>query len=88
MARRVEIGETKTHLPVLLVKVGAGEHLVICRDAMSIAHVRRIAEADEHAAPVATLRRERTKQNAATTAEILSWHRERHVTGAHIVTRP
>ena len=78
MTRRVKIGEAKTHLSALLAEVEAGEDLVICRGSTPIAHVTRVAGEDEHAALSATLRRERAKQEAVTTAEILSWRHEGH----------
>lgn len=78
MARRVKIGEAKTHLSALLAEVEAGEDLVICRGTTPVAHVTRIAGADEHAAISATLRRARAKQRSVTTAEILSWRHEGH----------
>ena len=79
MTRRVKIGEAKTHLSALLAEVEAGEDLVICRGATPVAHVTRIAVAGEHAALSATLRRERAKQKAVTTSEILSWRHEGHL---------
>ena len=79
MTRHVKIGEAKTHLSALLAAVEAGENLVICRGATPVARVTRIARAGEHAALTATLRRERAKQKAVTTAEILSWRHEGHV---------
>ena len=78
MTRRVKIGEAKTHLSALLAEVEAGEDLVICRGATPVAHVTRIVGEGEHAALSATLRRERAKQKAVTTAEILSWRHEGH----------
>lgn len=78
MARRVKIGEAKTHLSALLVEVEAGEDLVICRGAKPVAHVTRIAGEEEHTSLSATLRRERAKQRSVTTAEILSWRHEGH----------
>jgi len=78
MTRRVNVGEAKTHLSALLTEVEAGEDLVICRDATPVARVTRVADADEHAALSATLRRERAKQKAVTTSEILSWRHEEH----------
>ncbi len=78
MTRHVKIGEAKTHLSALLAAVEAGEDLVICRGGTPVAHVTRIAGKDEHAALSATLRRERAKQEAVTTAEILSWRHEGH----------
>ena len=78
MTRRVKIGEAKAHLPALLTAVEAGEDLVICRGARPIAHVTRIAGEGDHAALSATLRRERAKQKAVTTAELLSWRHEGH----------
>ena len=79
MTRHVKIGEAKTRLSALLADVEAGEDLVICRGPTPVAHVTRIAGKDEHVALSATLRRERAKQKAVTTAEILSWRHEGHV---------
>ena len=78
MTRRVKIGEAKTHLSALLADVEAGEDLVICRGPTPVAHVTRVVGEDEHAALSATLRRERAKQKAVTTGEILSWRHEGH----------
>ncbi len=78
MTRYVKIGEAKTHLSALLAEVEAGEDLVICRGATPVAHVTRIATGSEHAALSAMLRRERVKQEAVTTSEILSWRHEGH----------
>ena len=75
MTRRVKIGEAKTHLSALLA---AGEDLVICRGSTPVAHVTWIAGEGEHAALSTTLRRERAKQKAVTTAELLSWRHEGH----------
>ena len=78
MTRRVKIGEAKTHLSALLAEVEAGEDMVICRGTTPVAHVTRIAGEGEHAALSAMLRRERAKQKAVTTSEILSWRHEGH----------
>ena len=78
MTRHVKIGEAKTHLSALLAAVEAGEDLVICRGQTPIAHVTRIDRGTEHAALCAVLRRERAKQQAVTTSEILSWRHEGH----------
>ena len=78
MTREVKIGEAKTHLSALLAEVEAGEDLIICRGPTPIARVTRIDNGQEHAALCATLRRERAKQKAVTTAEILSWRHEGH----------
>lgn len=78
MIQHVKIGEAKTHLSALLAAVEAGEDLVICRGGTPVAHVTRIAGEGEHAALSATLYRERAKQKAVTTAEILSWRHEGH----------
>ena len=78
MTRRVKIGEAKTHLSALLAEVEAGEDLVVCRGTTPIAHVTRIVGEGEHAELSATLRQERAKQKAVTTAEILSWRHEGH----------
>ena len=78
MTRHVKTGEAKTHLSALLAKVEAGEDLVICRGPKPIAHVTRIDQERDHVALCATLRRERAKQQAVTTPEILSWRHEGH----------
>lgn len=78
MARHVKIGEAKTHLSALLAEVEAGEDLVICRGATPIAHVTRIDRASEYAELRETLRRERERQQAVATPEILSWRHEGH----------
>ena len=51
---------------------------MICRGATPVARLTRIAGEGEHVALSATLRRERAKQKAVTTAEILSWRHEGH----------
>ena len=78
MTRHVKIGEAKTHLSALLIEVEAGEDLVICRGPTPIAHVTRIDGAQDHTTLCMTLRRERAKQQAVTTSEILSWRHEGH----------
>ncbi|MCY4157388.1 MAG: type II toxin-antitoxin system prevent-host-death family antitoxin [Gammaproteobacteria bacterium] len=78
MTRHIKIGEAKTHLSALLAKVEAGEDLIICRGETPVAHVTRIDKAREHAELCETLRRERAKQRAVTTCEILSWRHEGH----------
>ena len=78
MTRHVKIGEAKSHLSALLAEVEAGEDVVICRSRTPIARITRIDGSDEHAALCATLCRERAKQNAVTTSEILSWRHDGH----------
>ena len=78
MTRHVKIGEAKTHLSHLLTRVEAGEDLVICRGATPIAHVTRVGSAEEHLELCETIRRERAKQAAVSTSEILSWRHEGH----------
>ena len=78
MTRHVKIGEAKTHLSALLAKVEAGEDLIICRGSVPVAQVTRIPGAGKHLALCETLRRERAKQGAVSTAELLSWRHEGH----------
>ncbi len=78
MTRYVKIGEAKTHLSALLADVEAGEDLVICRGATPIARVTPHVDDRDHAALCATLRRERAKQRAVTTPELLAWRHEGH----------
>ena len=77
MTRYVKIGEAKTHLSALLAEVEAGEDLVLCRGATPIAHVTHFGDW-EHAVLRETLRRERSKQQAVTTSELLAWRHEGH----------
>lgn len=77
MTRYVKIGEAKTHLSALLAEVEAGEDVVLCRGATPIAHVTHFGDR-EHAALCETLRRERSKQRAVTTPELLAWRHEGH----------
>ena len=78
MTRCVKIGEAKTHLSALLAGLEVGEDLVICRGAAPVVQVTRVAVEGERAALSATLRRERAKQKAVTTSEILPWRHEGH----------
>lgn len=78
MTRYVKIGEAKTHLSALLVKVEAGEDVVICRGSKPIARVTSHVDGEEHAALSATMRRERARQQSVTTSEVLSWRHEGH----------
>ena len=78
MTRYVKVGEAKTHLSALLAEVEAGEDLVLCRGATPIARVTPHVDRREHAVLCATLRRERAKQRAVTTSELLSWRHEGH----------
>ena len=78
MTRHVKIGEAKTHLSALLAKVEAGEDLIICRGSVPVAQVTRLPAAEEHRELCETLRRERAKQDAVSTAELLSWRPEGH----------
>ncbi len=78
MTHYVKIGEAKTHLSALLAKVEAGEDLIICRGSRPIARVAPHIDRQEHAALCATLRRERARQGAVTTSELLSWRHEGH----------
>ena len=67
-----------SRISALLAEVEAGENLVICRGATPVANVTRVSSARERAALCATLRRERAKQKAVTTSDILSWRHEGH----------
>ena len=78
MTRRIKIGEAKTHLSALLAEVERGEELIICRGSTPVARVTRISDENDVASLCATLRRERSKQKAVTTSEILSWRHEGH----------
>ncbi len=78
MARRVEIGEAKTRLSALLAEVEAGEDFTICRGETSVARLTRPEDDRRHAELGATLRRERARQRAVATDELLAWRHEGH----------
>ena len=78
MARRVEIGEARTRLSALLAEVEAGEDFTICRGETPVARLTRPDGGEGHAELSATLRRERARQRAVTTDELLAWRHEGH----------
>ena len=78
MTLYVKIGEVRTHLSTLLADVEAGEDVVICCGATPIARVTSHVDDQDYAALCVALRRERAKQRAVTTPELLAWRHEGH----------
>jgi prevent-host-death family protein len=69
----VKISEAKTHLSELLVRVEAGEDLIITRGNDPVAHVTRARKPTDLLAEV---RASRLKAAVSTHEEILSWRDE------------
>jgi len=78
MTITVKIGEAKTHLSELLVKVEAGEQVVIARGAEPIAKLTRIAKDNDVNAVIEEIRAARARAKPVTTEEILAWRHEGH----------
>lgn len=76
MTITVKVGEAKTHLSDLLVKVEGGEEIIIARGDQPIARLTRIEKADDLAALVAEVRAARARAKSVTRDELLAWRRE------------
>jgi antitoxin (DNA-binding transcriptional repressor) of toxin-antitoxin stability system len=76
MTVTVKVGEAKTHLSDLLVRVEAGEEIIIARGDEPIARLTRIEKANDLAAVVAEARAARARAKSVTRSELLAWRRE------------
>ena len=76
MTVTVKVGEAKTHLSDLLVRVEAGEEIIIARGDEPIARLTRIEKANDLAAVVAKSRAARARAKSVTRSELLAWRRE------------
>jgi prevent-host-death family protein len=72
----VTISEVKTYLSELLVRVEAGEDLIITRGNDPVAHVTRARKPTDSQLLLAELRASRLKAAVSTHEEILSWRDE------------
>ena len=70
--------EAKTHLSDLLVKVEAGEEVIIARGKDPIARLTRIHRESDVRAVIEEIRAARAKAKPVTTDEILAWRHEGH----------
>jgi len=75
MTITVKVGEAKTHLSDLLVRVEAGEEVIIARGGQPVAKLTRVQQANDLAALVAEVRAARARAKAVTREEILAWRR-------------
>jgi antitoxin (DNA-binding transcriptional repressor) of toxin-antitoxin stability system len=78
MTITVKVGEAKTHLSDLLVKVEAGEEVIIARGNDPIARLTRIHRESDVRAVIEEIRAARAKAKPVTTDEILAWRHEGH----------
>lgn len=76
MTITVKVGEAKTHLSDLLVRVEAGEEIIIARGSQPVARLTRIEKANDLAAVIAEARAARARAKSVTRKEILKWRRE------------
>ena len=76
MTVTVKVGEAKTHLSDLLVRVEAGEEIIIARGNQPIAKLTRIEKANDLAAVLAEARAARARAKSVTREEVLAWRRE------------
>jgi len=72
----VQVGEAKTHLSDLLVRVEAGEEIIIARGDVPIARLTRIEKANDLAAVLVEARAARARAKPVTRDELLAWRRE------------
>lgn len=78
MSITVQIEDAKTHLTDLLVRVEAGEDVIIARGNDPIAKLSRILNASDVRAAIEEIRAIRAKAKPVTTEEILAWRHEGH----------
>jgi antitoxin (DNA-binding transcriptional repressor) of toxin-antitoxin stability system len=76
MTMTVKIGEAKTRLSELLVRVEAGEEVVIARGDDPIARLTRIPKDTDRDALIAEVRAARAGRAPTTSEEILAWRDE------------
>lgn len=76
MSIMVKVGEAKTHLSDLLVKVEAGEEVIISRGDNPIAKLTRIARDLDVRAAIEDIVASRKDRKPTTSEEILAWRDE------------
>ncbi len=76
MSIMVKVGEAKTHLSDLLVKVEAGEEVIISRGDNPIAKLTRIARDSDVRAAIEDIVASRKDRKPTTSEEILAWRDE------------
>jgi antitoxin (DNA-binding transcriptional repressor) of toxin-antitoxin stability system len=73
MTITVDIGEAKTRLSELVARAEAGEEIVITRDNVPVALLRRLPRAGDIRAAIEEIRDARTGLPATSIDEILQW---------------
>jgi antitoxin (DNA-binding transcriptional repressor) of toxin-antitoxin stability system len=76
MTVSVKVAEAKTHLSELLVKVEAGEEVIISRGNTPIAKLSRIRRENNVEALIAEIKAQRLTRQATTQDEIREWIEE------------
>ncbi|OWV80542.1 prevent-host-death protein [Rhizobium sp. R635] len=76
MTVKVKVGEAKTHLSKLLVKVEAGEDVIISRGNTPVARLSRIRRENDIDALIAEIRAQRAGRQLTTPEEIRAWRDE------------
>jgi antitoxin (DNA-binding transcriptional repressor) of toxin-antitoxin stability system len=76
MTSIVKVGEARAHLSDLLVRVEAGEEIIIARGDVPIAKLTRIEKANDIAAVLAEARAARARAKSVTREEVLAWRRD------------
>jgi antitoxin (DNA-binding transcriptional repressor) of toxin-antitoxin stability system len=76
MTITVKVGEAKTRLSDLLVRVEAGEEIIIARGDVPVAKLTRIEKTNDLAAVLAEARAARARAKSVTREEVLAWRRE------------
>lgn len=76
MTRIVKIGEAKAHFSELLVKVEAGEEIIIARGAVPVARLTRVPQSNDLAALIAEVKAARAGRPPTRPEEILAWRDE------------
>lgn len=76
MTITIKIGEAKTHLSELLVKVEAGEEIIIARGNEPVARLVKANDLKSREQLIAAIRTERSRRKRVTADEIRTWKEE------------
>ncbi|CUX51300.1 MULTISPECIES: type II toxin-antitoxin system Phd/YefM family antitoxin [Agrobacterium] len=76
MTITIKIGEAKTHLSELLVKVEAGEEIIIARGNEPVARLVKANDLKSREQLIAAIRTERSRRKSVTADEIRTWKEE------------
>ncbi|KJF69356.1 type II toxin-antitoxin system Phd/YefM family antitoxin [Rhizobium nepotum] len=76
MTITIKVGEAKTHLSELLVRVEAGEEVVIARGNEAVARLVRASDPQSRRHLISAMRTERSQREKTTAHEIKAWKDE------------